>query len=174
MLHGCRVNVLIQIVLEVYFMCKNVMIALMIFIMAACVSHEAAAQTVTTQQALYFGEWVFYNNNAEYEIVVNTNGDFTFDSNGLVLLTEPREGIYDIDGYTPGAEVISVVVTQASPLTKGGSTLTVDDFRLDFPQYVDGDGHIILKVGGVANTTATGVSYVDGIYTGSIDVDITF
>jgi len=151
---------------------KAVMIVLM-FVVATVVSREAVAQTATAMQALYFGEWIFYNNNANYDITVNTAGGYAFDSNGVAMLIEPEEGIYDIEGLTPGAEVDSVVITQATPLVLSGSSLTINSFHVLHPQYVDGSGHLIITIGATATTTGTGVSYPDGIYSGSIDVDIT-
>ena len=132
------------------------------------------AQTVTTVQALDFGEWLSYGNAAEYEITVNTDGSYSADA-AFIKITAPQEGIYDIEGgFTPFTPVASVVVTQQAVLACCGNTFSMDTFQETHSAAVDAAGVVRVTVGGTANTSGNSSAYVDGTYNGSINIQINF
>ncbi|MCK5384947.1 MAG: DUF4402 domain-containing protein [Alphaproteobacteria bacterium] len=129
---------------------------------------------VTTVQALDFGEWLSYNNDVEYEITVDTDGSYSFDSSGFVMIAAPQEGIYDIDGMTPNAAVSSVVAIQTLALTYSTGTFQMDVFQDSHGSNVDGDGVLRVWIGATANTTGNSVSYNDGTYSGTVQIQVNY
>ncbi len=129
---------------------------------------------VTTVQALDFGEWLSYNNDVEYEITVDTDGSYSFDSSGFVMIAAPQEGIYDIDGMTPFDTVASVVVTQNAPLTYSIGTFQMDVFQETHSATVDAGGVVRVTVGATANTSGNSEAYADATYNGNLQIQINF
>jgi hypothetical protein len=162
--------------MEVFgYMNKLVISALLVFVSVLCISQSAEAQTVTTVQALNFGEWLSLNNNAEYEITINTDGSYSSDGAGFIEISAPQEGIYDIeDGFTPSTPVASVVVSQQAVLTFGGGVFQMDAFQETHSATVDGGGVVRVTVGGTANTSGNSTAYVDGTYNGTLQIQINF
>ncbi len=154
---------------------KLAIAALLVFVSAFCLLQVAEAQTVTTVQALSFGEWLSYNNDAEYEITINTNSTYSADGAGFVEIVAPQQGIYDIeDGFTPFDPVASVVISQIAALNFGGGTFQMDTFQETHSATVGSDGKVRVTVGGTANTSGNSTAYVDGTFNGTLQIQINF
>jgi len=155
-------------------MYKSTIIALLVFVLVLCGLRCAEAQTVTTVQALSFGEWLSYDNDGVYEITINTNGSYSADAE-FVEISAPQEGIYDIeDGFTPFDPVASVNISQLSALTFGGGTFQMDTFQETHSANVDAGGVVRVTVGGTANTSGNSTPYVDGTFNGTLRIQINF
>lgn len=130
---------------------------------------------VTTIQAIEFGEFVSKRNDAQYDVTINTNGSYTFDSAGFIELTAPQEGIYDIGGFANNATIASVVVTQNTPLgSNPAAQFQMVNFQETHPATTDGSGVARITIGATARTSGDGNPYGDATYSGSIDITVNF
>ncbi len=141
-----------------------------LFMLVSSISNAA----VTTIQAFDFGEWVVKNNDAQHEITINTNGSYTYDSAGFIEISPPQEGIFDLDGMTPNTSIVSVVVTQFSPLSGSGIDFEMINFQETHSASTDGLGVARITVGGTARTSGAGGSYVDQTFNGIVQIQINF
>ncbi len=139
-----------------------------------CTFSLGALAQVSTVQALAFGNWISIKNDAQYDITVNLDGSYTYDSAGFILISPPFEGIYDITTGDLNTAVASVVVTQNSALLGGGGTINMVDFQEQHSASSDGAGVVRVTVGATARTTGTGSGYNDATRNGSIDITINF
>lgn len=129
---------------------------------------------ITTIQALSFGSFIVKNNNAQYDITVNTNGSYTFDAAGFIEIAPPQEGIFDLDGMTPLNSVTSVTVTQTIPLSGGGEGFQMVNLQESHTTIVNLAGEIRVTVGGTARTSGNGNPYMDQTYNGQLEIQINF
>lgn len=129
---------------------------------------------VSTVQALNFGNWISLRNDAQYDITVNTDGTYSFDSAGFVLITPPTEGIYDITTSNLNTTVASVDVTQFNPLFDGDGTFQMVNFQVTHSAASDGAGVVRVTVGATARSSGSGAAYTDVTRSGSIDIEINF
>ena len=140
-------------------------------------SANQAFAGITTIQALSFGEWIVKNNDAVHSITVNLSGPaFTFDSAGFIIINPTAQlGIYDLDGMPPNMAISSVVITQITPLSgPSGPNFQMNSFQESNPGTTDGSGVARIRVGGTAQTSGSGVPYVDQTYTGTLQIQINF
>jgi len=145
-------------------------IILLTCLLVATPSHAG----VTVVQALSFGEFVVKRNDAQYDITVNTNGSYTFDSAGFIEIVPPQQGIFDLDGMTPFTPVISVTVTQTSPLAGSGENMQMVNLQETHDVAVSASGVVRVTVGGTARTSGNGNPYLDQTYNGQLEIQINF
>lgn len=143
---------------------------LMFFVFRPFGSHAG----VTTVQQLNFGEFLSYNNDSQYDITVNTNGSYSFDSGGFVEIAAPQEGVYDLDGMTPNTAITGVAVTQSSALSFGISSFDMINFQEVHSGSTDGSGVARVTIGATARTTGNGLVYADKTYSGVVNIQINF
>lgn len=129
---------------------------------------------VTTVQALNFGEFLSYNNDSQYDITINTNGSYSFDSGGFVEIAAPQEGIYDLDGMAINTAITSVTVTQSSAISFGVGSFQMINFQEIHSGSTDGGGVARVTVGATARTTGNGAPYADNVYSGVVNIQINF
>lgn len=135
-------------------------IALLTAIFASFFWNDAHAQTITTTQALDFGEIVVRNNNAQREINLQSTGAFTADGE-IVFLSNPQEGIYSCTGFPPATAITSVTVTvtqQVVNIGGSGPNFTIDNFDIDAPANT-GTGNFTINLGARLRTSGNGVHY---------------
>ncbi len=144
-----------------------------VFLCAFFVSVPAYAG-VTVIQAMSFGNFVSKKNDMQYEVTINTNGTYVFDSAGFIEISAPQEGIYDIDGLTPSAAIASVVITQSSPLTIGGRSFQMINFQETHDASTDAGGVARVTVGATAQGDGITTAYPDNTYNGSLNITISF
>ncbi len=146
----------------------------MIFTLILCFFAKLSYAGVTTVQALNFGSWISKNNDAQYNITINTNGSYSFDSAGFIEISPPQEGIFDLDGMTPNTAIASVDVTQITPLSGSGPEFNMINFQETHPASTDASGVARITIGATAQTTGVGASYIDQTFTGQIQIQINF
>ncbi|MDH5722846.1 MAG: hypothetical protein OEY94_05955 [Alphaproteobacteria bacterium] len=129
---------------------------------------------VTVVQALSFGSWISKNNNAQYDITINTNGTYSFDSSGFIEIAAPQEGIFDIDGLPVSTAIASVVVTQTIPLSASGENFQMVSLQEAHPASTTAGGVAQITVGGTARTSGSTISYLDNTYNGQLEIQINF
>ena len=140
------------------------------FVCAANVAYGA----VTTIQAFSFGSFVVKKNDAQYDITINTNSTYSFDSGGYIEISNPTEGIYDITGLPPSTAIVSVVVTQVTPLSFSGKNFQMLSFQETHPGSTDPAGVARIEVGGTARSSGDMTAYPDGTYNGQVQIQINF
>ncbi|MGN7438731.1 MAG: hypothetical protein ACTHOO_08815 [Alcanivorax sp.] len=146
-----------------------------LFVLLCCFFLIAPAHAgVTVVQALSFGEFVVKRNDAQYDITVNSNGSYTFDSAGFIEIAPPQQGIFDLDGMTPFTPVLSVTVTQTSPLAGSGENLQMVNLQETHDVAVSASGVVRVSVGGTARTSGSGNPYLDQTYNGQLEIQINF
>ena len=147
-----------------------------LFICFSCVlvALNPSYAAVTTIQAMSFGEFVVKNNDAQYDVTINTSGSYTFDAAGFVEIAAPTEGIFDLDGMTPSTAISSVVITQISPLSGAGEDFEMVALQETHPGSTDGSGVARITVGGTARTSGNGTLYVDQTFNGTLQIQINF
>lgn len=153
---------------------KKSVAVLMTFFLTVVASLSAYAGVSVTQQ-LDLGEWVVRDNDVVYDITLQEDGSYTYDSDGFTMISAPQEGIYEIDGFTPGASVVSVSVVQVSALSSAGKSFAMPTFYESHDATVDGGGAVTVNIGVVINTSGDGTSYpFDSIFNGTIGITVNF
>lgn len=134
---------------------------------------QAHAQ-VTTIQAMNFGNWISINNNAQYDITVNTDGSYSFDASAFFIISAPTEGIYDITTPQINAAIVSVTVTESERLEGAPGFFDLVNLQETHFPTTNGLGIARVTVGGTARTSGNTQPYQDQSYDGSIDIEINF
>lgn len=147
---------------------------LFVIMLCAALNVPSVFAGVTTVQALSFGSFIVKNNSAQYDITINTNGTYTFDSAGFIEIVPPQEGIFDLDGMTPLDTVTSVTVTQIIPLSGSGEGFQMVNLQETHTNIVNLAGEIRVTVGGTARTSGNGNPYLDQTYNGQLEIQINF
>jgi len=129
---------------------------------------------VTTLQAMSFGSFLSLNNMAQYDITINTDNSYSYDSAGFVEIVAPSRGVYEIDGITPNATIVSVIVSQSAALTNGSSVFQMVDLQETHDATADSFGVVRVTIGGTARTSGNTVPYGDATYNGSLNITINF
>lgn len=129
---------------------------------------------VTVIQALNFGEFIVRNNDSPHTITVNTGGPYSFSAGFLEINPTAQPGIYDVDGLPANTAIMSVVITQTSPLAGSGENLQMSAFQETHPASTNGAGVAQIRVGGTATTSGNGNPYLDQSYTGQLQIQINF
>jgi len=132
---------------------------------------STALADITENRALYFGEWMVTDNDAQHSITVNTDGTYS-SSPELIMITPPEEGLYDVDGLLPGTIINGVTVLMTDPLRLGGGqTFTMDNFDTIAPD-ADINGETTVTLGARARTSGNGLNYADGRYDGTLTIEL--
>ncbi len=142
-----------------------------IFVLMLSVSASAA---VTTIQAMSFGHFISRDNSSQYDIVVNTDGSYSYDGAGYVMVTPPQPGVYDIDGLGANGNIDAVLLTQNTPLTSlSARSFQIVNLTETHPATTDGLGVARFRIGGTARSSGNGTNYIDETFNGVVRIDIT-
>ena len=129
---------------------------------------------VTVIQALDFGEFIVKNNDAQHDITINPGGVYSYSGAGLVEISPPDDGVYDIDGLPPNSVITSINITQLNPLQGGtGEVFQMVNMQSSFSS-TDGSGVARIGIGGTARTSGNGNPYADQTYNGILQIQINF
>nr|MBI1231017.1 hypothetical protein [Cytophagales bacterium] len=134
----------------------------------------AAFAAVTVVQGLSFGSFISTRNDAQYDIIVNTDASYSFSPGGFFMISPPNPGVYDISGLDPSTAIISVTVTQIAPLTAPGNSLQMINFTSTNPPATSAGGVARIEIGATARTTGTGIAYPDNTYNGVVEITVNF
>jgi len=138
--------------------------------LAAMQATPARSADVIQVQTLNFGKWVVTDNDAPHFITIATDGSYD-NSPELIMLEPPQEGIYDLSGLPEDAIINGVTVIVSDPLDAGSSMFALDDFQVIYPPTAPG-GEISVTIGARASTTGDGQNYGDGVYNGTLTIEI--
>jgi len=136
---------------------------------------SSAYAAATTIQAISFGSWIVKKNDAQYDIVLNPDGTYTFDSAAYIEISPPQGGIYDIDSLPISTAIASVTVTQTSPLAGGsGKTFQMLTFQETHPPSTDASGVARINIGATSRSSGDSTAYPDETYSGNINILVNF
>ena len=137
-------------------------------------SSDALAQSISTTQALSFGEAVLKNNDAVHEIVISRNGNFSADPD-FVFITDPQVGIYEITGGGVRQRLDTVTVTVNQQLTGAGKVFTIDNFDIQSPNQLSNTGTGTIRVGARMQSSGDGTPYNPSTtHNGTLTLEVTF
>ncbi|MEM6831951.1 MAG: DUF4402 domain-containing protein [Bacteroidota bacterium] len=132
------------------------------------------AQTVTEDQALAFGSFTFTTVATSNSITVNADGTGFSTSANLTSLSAPIRGEYSLSGGTISSAYTIMLPASVILSGPGAGTMTMDSFTVSPTTLMtDGSGNDTFFIGGTLST-ASGVSYSNGAYSGNLDITITF
>lgn len=135
---------------------------------------ETFAQTISTTQALSWGEVILTDNNAQREIVIATDGNFTNDPEFLIV-ENPDVGVYQLTGDLPNRPIASVTVTVLTQMQGGGQQFTMDNFVTSHPATTDGSGNATINVGARIRSSGDGTPYNDSqAFSGSLELSVNY
>ncbi len=135
---------------------------------------QPASAALITIRALDYGLFVVMKNDAQYDLVVNSDGTYSFDAASFVELVPPQAGIYDIDGLTPNAAIVSIT-TSASLLQSGsGRNFEVVDIQADGPTTTSPTGVARILLGATVRTSGSFLNYTDEVMNGVIRVEVNY
>ncbi len=148
---------------------------LIVFLSCCMLFITSAYAAVTTVQAISFGSWIVKKNDAQYDIVLNPDGTYTYDAAAYIEISPPRGGIYDIDGLPVSTAIASVTVTQVSPLAGGsGKTFQMLTFQETHPSSTDASGVARINIGATSRSSGDSTAYPDETYSGNINIQVNF
>ena len=145
---------------------------LVVLLVLFCATPARSAFIVV--QNLTFGSFISKNNNAQYDITVNTNATYSYDAAGFIIISNPTPGVYDITGLPPSMAIASVTVAQNAPLNAPGGQLQMLNFTETHPAATDVAGVARITIGATCRTSGNMMAYPDNTYTGSVDITVNF
>jgi Domain of unknown function (DUF4402) len=152
--------------------CKG-RIILALLAMLALRPASACAQTITETTQLTFGAIVLIDHNAVGRVTVDQNGGYSYNSN-IYLIEDPETGIYDITGGPPNATYTVTFTYPSVTITRSGINFIVDNFTVGPATLsTDGSGEDTFRIGARMQSQA-GLNYADGVYNGTIEVNVNF
>lgn len=143
------------------------------FLISVWLHTGAVYAGVSVVQPLQFGSFVVKSNDAQYDIVVNTDGSYSFDPDGYIEISPPQEGIFDIDGLPANSVINSIVITQTTALSGAGGSFQMLSFQ-EIHTNTDGSGVATVTIGATARSSGSGIAYADDTYGGELLVEINF
>lgn len=136
---------------------------------------NAHAQSISTQQALSFGQLLIRNNNSAHTVTVSPNGSTSYAS-GIMSVQNAVPGIYDLLGLIPDSDVSITISPPVLTLTCGcgGPDFTLDNFTISpATPHTDGvTGNTTFRLGATLHTSGTSATYIGVNYTGTMTVEI--
>ncbi len=123
-------------------------------------------------QPLKFGTFALVTNNVVSTLKISESGANPVASIKLYPLVFGQAGHYQLTGYPAWTPLIITIADYQ--LTIGGSEpFTIGSFTFD-PVTTDGSGEALLKLGATLSTSGTNVVYGDALYTGNMNIVITW
>lgn len=146
-------------------------------LIAGCLalSGPAAAQTLTENTTLSFGEVAMYDNSSPRDITLLSGGGYTMDPGYYLYGNPPQLGSYTIQGQTPNWPM-DIDLTLVGSINRGGPGpvfTVVDFFTVPAVVMTDGAGNATFQVGGTLRSSGVMGNYPDDNYTGSYTITVT-
>lgn len=141
---------------------------------AALLPATAAAQDgrYRVDQDLSFGKFGITRNNANYEIIVDINGNYTADPGFVMTAPYPTNAEIFLDMLTPSVPLY--VDLDNSTLSVNGSgtppLLYLRDFTTNGPFVTTPGGTLTVLIGATLRTSGDMTPYQSGPYTGTFDI----
>ena len=131
-----------------------------------------ANAAITEVQPLKFGTFALVTNNVISTLKISDSGANPIASIKLYPLVFGQAGHYQLTGYPAWTPLIITIAD--FQIVKGVSEpMTIGSFVYD-PVITDGSGEATLKLGATLSTSGTNVVYGDALYSGSMNIVVTW
>ncbi|MBU1619226.1 MAG: DUF4402 domain-containing protein [Gammaproteobacteria bacterium] len=123
---------------------------------------------------LSFGSIVVRGNDVVSSVVIPRVGA-PYATNKIIILEKGHPGEYTLTGFLPSTPV-QLMTNLPALLGQAGVSAQFHVTSADLPvnTAANGLGELHLKVGGVLQTSGNSMSYEDGVYSGSFDIQVNF
>lgn len=145
-------------------------LALLLITLLSFAAGDAQA-AINELQPLNWGHAIVRQNNAQYGIVLQTNGSYIADPN-FVIITPPQVGIYEVTGL-PLNVPISVMVSSGAITRPASAAFYYENFLVDAPAN-SGPGTVTLILGGTFRTSGSMFQYGAGDYSGAVTITVNY
>jgi hypothetical protein len=141
-------------------------------LLALCAPATAQDGRYRVDQELSFGKFGISRNNAQYEITVDINGNYTADPGFVLTAPYPTNAELFLDMLTPSVPLF--VDLNNTTLSVNGSgnppLLSVRDFTTNGPFVTSAGGTLTVLIGATLRSSGTNDPYESGPYTGTLDI----
>jgi len=161
------------ITMRISFPARGFIILRVLLLAAALLPATARAQDrYRVDQDLSFGKFGITRNNADYDIVVDINGNYTADPGYVMTAPYPTNAEIFLDMLTPS--VPFYVHLDNTTLSVNGSgnppLLYLRDFTTNGPFVTTPGGTLTVLIGATLRTSGDMTPYETGPYTGTLDI----
>ena len=152
----------------------RILLFLALFLAVLCPVSGAFAQSISTTQALDFGEAVLLDNTAVREIILDQDASYSSDPE-YVFVTNPVPGIYQLTGELPFRAIVSVTIVVDQQMLGAGHQFTIDNFDIDHPPATNGSGEATIRVGARMQSSGTGSTYPTSTsFVGDLELSVNY
>jgi len=142
------------------------------FLLLLLFSGSYANAGITEVQPLKFGTFALVTNNVVSTLKISDSGANPVASIKLYPLVFGQAGHYQLTGYPAWTPLIITIAD--FQIVKGASEpMTIGSFVHD-PVITDGSGEALLKLGATLSTSGTNVVYGDALYSGNMNIVVTW
>lgn len=131
------------------------------------------AQTITPVQEMSFGKFALKNNSSAHMLRVARTGGVTADSAYIVMDT-PVPAEYTLAGFTPSTPLTVSIPDSTLTAAGTGDHFDLRDFTPTPGLTTDGAGGATLRFGASLYTSGSGTNYIDGAFSGDIDITVDY
>lgn len=139
-----------------------------------CFTSHSVYAGVTVIQPLSFGAFVVKRNDAQYDITIDDGGTYSYSSVAFNMITAPEPGIFDFDGLPALTPVVSITITELTPISGSGDNFNMLDFTTSHNPSTDASGVLRVNIGATARSSGSGMAYPDQTMNGQLEVTINF
>ncbi len=131
------------------------------------------AQTITPVDEFSFGSFAIKDNTARHMLRVSRTGGVTADPE-FIIFSGPTPAEYNLSGF-PAFTPLNVTIPDSTVTSGGGGAgFTLESFTPTPSLTTDGSGNATLLIGASLYTSGNSALYVDGAFSGTIDITITY
>ncbi|OUR90582.1 hypothetical protein A9Q81_19045 [Gammaproteobacteria bacterium 42_54_T18] len=124
------------------------------------------------EQSLHFGTFALVNNTTVSTLKIFHTGATPDASSKLYPLSFGQAGHYRLTAY-PVFTPLTITIADFTLNVGMAEPFTISAFTHD-AIITDGAGEALLKLGATLSTSGTGTNYGDAVYTGIIDIQVSF
>lgn len=139
----------------------------------ALLANPVAAQTLTQDRAMTFGDISITTNNAIREIELHPDGSYTADPGIYFYSDTPELGRYIIQGQTPLTVMNINIDVSSTILGLGNPVFTLHNpFTVPAVVTTDGLGNATFEIGATLRSNGSGINYSDANYNSVFSVSV--
>lgn len=143
------------------------------FTLCMLLTFPAAAQTLTQDRAMTFGDISITTNNAIREIELHPDGSYTADPGIYFYSDTPELGRYIIQGQVPLTVMNINIDVSSTILGLGNPVFTLHNpFTVPAVVTTDGLGNATFEIGATLRSNGSGINYSDANYNSVFSVNV--
>lgn len=145
-----------------------------VLIISAFFATKAQAQTINEDRPFTYGTLVVTDNSAVHSMRLRRNGNLWTIDPELIQIGTFNSARFDFRGF-PGNTSLNATFTPTIVNGPGSNFFTLTNFQVPSNMTTNGAGNRNNRnIGSRINTSGNGLPYTDGLYTGTILLEITF